>query len=245
MTSKEARMYQLKQLKGKPLKQKIGHIMTYYWLPIVLVLFLVIFIGTYIFHLVTAKDLVLNVTCINAISDSEHTEALISEFAEKANIDLNEYDVHLSTNLVLDGSNLSNDYNTSQIIAAQVNAQFIDVLASDMNIATSYFYQDAYYDLNQLLTPQQKNQYAKNFLYADMAVVRRIFENGVEVTRYPDPTKPENMEEPVPVALLLRENCDFALKYYPNNQGCVAIGIMANSENLENALAFLNYVMQQ
>jgi len=36
MTPTEATIYHLKKLKGKPLKQKIEHIATFFWLPIVI-----------------------------------------------------------------------------------------------------------------------------------------------------------------------------------------------------------------
>ena len=45
MTSAEAMLYQLKNLKGKPLKQKLEHIFTYYWIPILVVAVLA---GTYV-----------------------------------------------------------------------------------------------------------------------------------------------------------------------------------------------------
>lgn len=244
MTSTEAMIYQLKQLKGKPLKQKIEHILTYFWLPIVLVLALVIALGSYIYHLATAKDVALSVTCINAYNNEEATGVLLPEFAEKAEIDLNEYDVYISADLVLNSANPGDDYYTAQVIAAQISAQSIDVLVADLNTAVGYFYQDVYYDLNQLLTPQQKTQYAENFLYVDMAVVRMFLDTEVESVQFPDPTKPEEMEEPVPVALLLSGNSDFAAQYYPHKHNTVAIGIIVNSKNLENALSFLDYIMQ-
>ena len=71
MTSTEAMIYQLKNLKGKPFKQKVEHIVTYFWLPIVITLVILISLGSYIVHVVTMKDMALSVNCLNAFSDAE------------------------------------------------------------------------------------------------------------------------------------------------------------------------------
>ena len=244
MTSTEAMIYQLKKLKGKPLKQKIEHILTYFWLPIVVFLVLVIALGAYIFHLATIKDIALSVTCINAFAESVDTETLISEFAQKAEIDLSEYDVRISADSMLSDTDPSAYYYASQKIAAQISAHSIDLLAADLETATDYFYQAIYRDLSQLLTPQQSMQYSEHFLYVDMAVVRLLMEEEIETIRFPDPQKPEEMEDPVPVALLLDGNSEFVAKFYPHSKGSVAIGVLFNSENLENVLAFLDFIMQ-
>lgn len=244
MTSTEAMIYQLKKLKGKPLKQKIEHILTYFWTPIVIFLVVVVVIGSFIFRLATEKDTALNVSCINAYVYGENAESLVAEFAQKAGIDLNEYNVYISADSILSGTDPSTDYYTAQKIAARISAHDIDLLVADVETATGYFYQDVYWDLSQLLTPQQMTQYTEKLLYVDMALVRLISEENVESIQFPDPTKPEKMEEPVPVALLLSGNGDFVAEYYPHNRNNVAIGLVVTSENTKNALAFLEYVMQ-
>ena len=244
MTSTEAMIYQLKKLKGKPLKQKIEHILTYFRLPIVMFLVFIVAIGSFIFHLATEKDTALNVTCINAYVYRENAESIVEEFAHKAEIDLNKYNVYIGTDSILSGTDPSTDYYTIQAIAAQISAHDIDLLVADMETATDYFYQEVFWNLRQLLTPQQMIQYAENLLYVDMALVRLMSEENVESIQYPDPTKPEKMEEPVPVALLLSGNSDFVAEYYPHNRNNVAIGFVITSENMKNAQAFLEYVMQ-
>lgn len=244
MTSTEAMIYQLKKLKGKPLKQKVEHIATYFWLPIVITLAIVIAVGSYIVHLSTMKDMALSVICLNAYSDGEAAREFVIDFAEKAKIDLKEYEVNISTNMILNDADLSTAYNTAQVLAAQVVAHSVDLLAGDLKTSTRYFYQGMYWDLNQVLTEQQKAQYAEYFLYADMAVVRRLQEELVESPQFPDPTKPEEMEEPVPVALLVPSDSDFTTTCYPYNKDGVVVGIVSASENQENALAFLDHIMQ-
>jgi hypothetical protein len=74
MTSTGAMLYQLKQLKGKPLKQQLEHIVTYFWLPILLTAAILIATVSYVVHLVTLKEEALNVMCVNAVSNIEADE---------------------------------------------------------------------------------------------------------------------------------------------------------------------------
>lgn len=244
MTSTEAMIYQLKRLKGKPLKVKVVHIATYYWLPIVIVLTIAIAAGSYIVHLVTMKDMALGVICLNAYSDSDTTNKFIVDFAEKKEIDLKEYDVVFSTKLTLNEDDLSIAYNTSQVIAARVADHSVDLLTGDLETITRYFYQDIFLDLNQVMTEEQKTRYAAHFLYVDMSVMRRFQDGFVSSIQFPNPMKPEEMEEPVPVALWLSSGNNFSSTFYPHSKDCVVVGVIATSENLVNALAFLDYVMQ-
>lgn len=244
MTSTEAMIYQLKNLKGKPFKQKVEHIVTYFWLPIVITLVILISLGSYIVHIVTMKDMALSVICLNAFSDAEAGTAYATDFAQKAGIDLEEYEIYVATDLTLSDQDPMNSYNTVQVLIAQVAAHSVDILAGDLTNTTRYFYQDMYWDLTQILSPEQQEQYGEYFLYMDMAVARRLEEELEEAPVFPDPTKPEEMEEPVPVALLLPETSGFKEACYPYHKDGIVFGIVSTTDHMETALAFLDHVMQ-
>lgn len=244
MTSTEAMIYQLKNLKGKPFKQKVEHIVTYFWMPIVVTLVILIGLVSYIVHLVTMKDTVLNVMCLNAYCDNALATAYVNDFAEKAGIDLEEYEVLISTDLTLDDQDLSAAYNTAQVIVAQVAAHAVDLIAGDLETANRYFYQEMFWELDQILTPEQLEAYSDYFLYADMAVVRQLQQEVIENPVYPDPTKPEEMAEPVAVAIRVPENSGFKANCYTYWKTDIALGIVATTENMETVLAFLDYIME-
>ena len=66
MTTSEAIAHQLKQLKGKPLKEKLEHIITYFWGPILGVLAVIVLGIFLIVHFSTRKGDALNVFCLNS-----------------------------------------------------------------------------------------------------------------------------------------------------------------------------------
>ena len=244
MTSAEAMLYQLKNLKGKPLKQKLEHIFTYYWIPILVVAATLCFTVAYAVHLVTVKDPGLTVTCINAYAQLDQAETYMTEFARKADIDLDQYEVRLSAELYISEENLMDSYDTLQVLGAHMAAQAIDVLVSDPQTLCPFIYQDAFADLTQVLSPEQQAQYGAYFLYMDLAVLKEPETVTETVAEYPDPSKPELMAEPVPVALLLPEDSSFWQLCYFQAPGPVAIGILGNTLNTDNALAFLDYIME-
>ena len=245
MTSTEAMIYQLKNLKGKPLKQKVEHIATYFWLPILLTLVLVISVGSYIAHVITMKDTALNVICLNAHPDGDTAKVFATNFAKDFGIDLKEYEVHISTDLILDDTDLMNAYNVGQIVMTQIVTNSVDLLIGDLNATTRYFYQEVYFGLNEILSEEQRIQYAEYFLYADMALVRRLQEEPMTTLQYPDPTKPEEMEDPMPVALLIPGNSSFIAACYPSQKSGIAVGIVASTEKVDTALAFLDYIFSK
>lgn len=244
MTSKEAMIYQLKKLKGKPLKQKLEHILTYFWIP---VLAMVAILGVTLFNIVqhaTAKNPGLMVTCINAYAEYEQMQSYMMEFARQSDISPDKYELSISTNAVILDDDPMGSYDSIQMLNAQIAAQAIDVMVSDPQILSWYFYQDVFADLTQVLSPEHQAEYEQYYLYMDMAFLRELETYPEGRIEYPDPTKPELMTEPVAVALLLSGNKEFQQLCYPHNQGEVAVGILFNSLNISNALAFLDYIMK-
>lgn len=245
MTSNEAKISQLRNLKGKSLKQKVEHVVTYFWLPILLTLVFVISIGSFIVRLLTTKDVALNVICLNAYSDGESPKVFAANFAEVAGIDSKKYEVYISTDLTLDDTDLMNAYNVEQIVMTQIVTNSVDLLVGDLKSTIKYFYQEVYFDLNEILSEEQRIQYAEYFLYADTALVRRLQDEPMNSLQYPDPTKPEEMEEPVPVALLIPTGSDFIAACYPSHKSDIAVGIVASTENMNTALEFLDYIFSK
>lgn len=241
MTSWEATIYQLKNLKGKPLKQKVGHILTYFWLQILIVGVVLGCAVSYIVHIATVKDIALNVTCVNAFADPDDCQAYMQAFAAQSAIDPNQHAVYLSTNVTFSAEDVLEAYNAAQILGMRIAAQDIDVLTGETETLTQFFYQDIFADLTTVLSPEQQEKYCAYYLYMDLAVLQQTEGTAVE---YPDPSNPESMREPIPVALRLPEDAPFSELCFPFQKDGVATGIIVNSVNLANALEFLDYVME-
>lgn len=243
MTSEEAIRYHLKKLKGKPLKQNLEYVITYFWVPILTIVLLLLFISSYIINLVTTKDSALNIICMNSYAEDGNAESFITEYAQRAGIDLAEYTVNITAGMSVPDDTLIGSFETSQILFAQIAAQDIDLIVSSQDLS-NYIYQEAFAELPQVLSAEQQTRYEQYYLYMDKAFLKSLDGSYTGTLEYPDPTKPELMEEPVPVALRLPDNSEFQQLYYPYKPGEVVVGILSNSLNTNNALLFLDFIMQ-
>ena len=245
MTSTEAMLYQLKQLKGKPLKEKLEHIFTYYRGLILGVLIVLALGGYMIFHIATAKEEALNIVCLNTFAQAEETDLFCREFAQAAGIDPEKATVYLNANLIVSDTSPVETYDAIQTLSAQAAAGALDVLAADLDALGIFLYGDYFCDLRQVLTPQQQTRLQDQMLYIDLVYLEAKLSGEEVPTPYPDPTKPEDMEQPVPVALLLPQGNSFRKMCYGSLKTPIAVGIVVNNRNAQNALAFLDYIFPE
>ena len=242
MTTSEAILYQLKQLKGKPLKEKVEHIITYFWGPILGALGVIVLCGFLIFHFSTRKADALNIVCLNSFIKAEEANKITEEFADFAGIDTDKCTVQLNTRMVVSDLTPSETYEAMQILSAQVAAGAVDIMVANMEAFGIFLYQDYFCDLTQILTPELQARLKDYIIYIDRTYMEAKL-NGEAVTEpFPDPTKPENMDRPVPVALLLPADNEFVQKNYSSIKAQIAFGFVANGKNHENALSFLDYI---
>lgn len=243
MTTREAAIQQLKALKGQPLKVKLKYICTYYWLPIVAFIAIVAITASCLHYLMTAKKTLLNVSVQNLAMADENADRFMASFAQRAGIDLEKEQIVMSA----DRTSMGNELGAyeGEVLAAQIVGGMVDVLISDEETISQWLYQDIFADLSELLTEEQLDTYKGSFLYLDAAVLRKTDElNDTERTiSFPDPTKPEEMEEPVPVAVVLSADSEFTRQLFPGVE-TMAMGIVGNASNVQNALAFLKYIME-
>lgn len=243
MTSKEYAIYQLKQLKGKPLKEKLEHILTYFWVPIVIVLTMLAFSVSMIVHYATMKMPVLSVCCVNAIAEENRAQAYLDTFLQKQEFDLNRHEATLQLDMIVESSNVSMNYDNLQLLQGMLGGNMIDAMAAPTALLLGYAYDGAFTDLTTVVDAQLLERLAPQLLYVDVAVLEALRGNDTEEVQLPDPQKPEEMERPVPVAILLSSDWDFTQCCYSGMNSEIAIALVANGENAANGQAFLKYLL--
>ena len=221
MTAREAAREEWKKLKHKPLKDKLVHIGTYYWPHILVGGFLLILAVSTIVTITSAKEPALQVY-------------LVSTVRNEISLTCSSFGASGSANLTLADS---------QIVGSQTAAEALDVLCGDVTALLDYAYGDYFYDLRQLLTEAQLESWEAYLLYIDRVVYDRI-SLGTE-TEYvlPDPTRPEDMEEPIPVALTIPDS-SVLWDSHTFMAEAPAAGIVINTQRPENARRFLEFIMQ-
>ena len=209
------------------------------------------FAGSFIYQTVTRKDVALSVSLVNAFemgSGEEH----INAFAGYAGIDTDEYDVFVDSTLHIDNENMSQETIAStQKLMVLVAAGEVDVLMSDEAVIEQYAYNESFYDLREVLSPEQLEQYEPYLYYMDQAVAEAISEAQLEpdydystAPERPDPKKPEAMERPVPIGISLVGAKSLNETFiFLNGDGILAVP--ATSPNLESVPKYVDFVLEQ
>ncbi len=238
-------------LKNAGFKKKFQYFLDYYKWHVIISVFLVIFVGSFIYEIATQRENLFYAVHLNSAAQ-ETSDGLTQGFAEYAGIDLAEYDIIIDSNMIIDFDVYSDNVAASaQKLAAYLAAGDLDVMVSAGNVFADYANGDCFYDLREILTPEQQAKYESRFYYVDWAMVEKraaMSSNLEDVSHlpYPDPAKPEEMERPVPVAIYVNDSKILTDNYYfqNNEDGSLAIGVFSNTNHLEAALQYIDYLLQ-
>ena len=242
MTSREATLHYLKQLKGQPLKEQLSYILTNFWIPIVALLAAIVFLVSLVVHWTTQNPTVLTLCCINAVATEDDTGGYLQGFAQAQGIDTDQS--VLRTEFIYLGQDSEADYHYMQLFTAMQTVGDLDVAVAEYDIIIDYAYEDSFADLSEILTAAQLDALAPHFLYIDQSVLEIAMESPNALAEYPDPTKPEEMEQPIPVAIKLQPNWGLTESCYPYTYQINAVALFANAGNMANAQAFLQYILE-
>ena len=239
-------------LKGKSFKEKLDYFWYYYKLQVFAVIFVLILVVTTIRDIVTQKDIAFYIAFLNCFA-TEKDEEFIDVFAQLTDIDLEEYDVYLDTNMRFNVT----EYDETSMAAAQKflsmsSAGEIDVVVTDRDVFASYADSGFFMDLHNYLSEEQLEKYKEHFFYFDEGILDDEIDYDAiyssELALPPDTAErrdPSEMESPVPVGIFLDdEMCDKLTEtgYFGESQE-VVFGIMGSEENKEYCRQFIDWLV--
>lgn len=233
-------------MKNGTLKQKIAYFFDYYKWYVIFGIAAVIFAASFIYQITTNKDtafyaMLLNASAYDYSTETENTDA----FAAYAGIDTEKYGIVYDTP---SQSGAVADYYTAQQILVHITAADLDVMISDNASLLQYAYMGDFYDLRDLLNEEQLEKYRDFFYYIDGTVLEEIeaarkdYEYEYEPD-YGDPMHPENMQDPIPAGLFLKEGCPLMQDYLFSGDN-PAVSVLINTEHPETASKFLDFLME-
>jgi len=240
------------RIKNADLKTKLNYFWEYYKLHTIAVISCVAFLSLLIYSMVTSKDYAFFAAMVNSVAVSEEDIAAFKEnYVNYAEIDLKEYEVQIDSSLIsTDNPKSQLEMNASQKLMAYTSVGQVDVIVSGEDAFPYHASQGNFYDLREILTPEQLAKYEPYFYYVDQVVLDARNEmptTGDFTTAYPDmpdPRKPEEMEQPIPVALFVTDRTALTETYFFEGD-YVAVGVVANSSHLENAIKFIDFLFEQ
>lgn len=237
-------------------KQKVAYFFDYYGLRTVAIIMALVFIISFIYQQLTKPDVILNGIVLNVIKidNGDPVQDLTDGFIEYIGMDTKEYGISINSSLTLNMSSDSkenplNNYDTEQAMMAQCAAETVDFISCPLNAIIDYGYGDLIVDLREVLKEEDLAKYEPYFLYVDGVVAKHIQEanDNLEDTSkfsYPDPKKPEEMEDPIPVFIDVTR-CEKMANIYSYSTDTLAVAVAANVPNPERVSDFLAYLFKE
>lgn len=156
-------------------KGRFEYFWYYYKVHTLVAVCVIIFGGSLIHDILTAKDYGFYGVMLNAsLLDSEAMEASFGEYAQ---LDLNEYDCMIDTQSQLSyHSQNSYDFATYQKLVAQLQTHELDVLVADAEVFRNFATNEMFMDLREFMSPEEIAKYEDRIYYVDMEAVRKAAE---------------------------------------------------------------------
>ena len=233
------------RMKTQPFKVKLAHYWHYYKLHVIAIGFVLFFVGSYIYNIITTKDIVLQVGLIDCYANSETPEEYTTKFEEILGIDTKKEKVYLDNSYYISDKT---DITSTEILLVRLSAQELDVMLADEDTFDAYARNDIFVDLRDFLTPEQLAYYEDSFYYIDYAEIENDTGYTSENLLTPfvdqaDHHSPEGMEKPIPIGIYVTGNEDFRNNYIFNNTDQEAVfGLAYYAEYPDYALQFLDYM---
>ena len=185
---------------------------------------------------------------LNTYCEKEEETAFVNDFATKAQLDTEEYDVLIDSSLRISVGTVE-EYTmaTMNRILVSLTAGDLDFIGAEPATFEHYVFSNTFCDLSTLLTPQQMETYKDYIYYADLAEIRnKLNWDSMEeyVIKEYDPRDPDSMAEPVPVGLYILDAPKIA-SVYKLPEGELIMGIPANAPHKETILKFIDYIYEK
>ena len=237
-------------LKNGTFKEKLSYFWCYYKWHVIVPLIIIACLTSFIYEIVTRKDIALYSTFINCYVISEDEGAsYTNEFAHSTGIDTETYEIMLDTSMMmnLDSPTDETTYNTVQKMSVYIAAGEIDTLACGSTVFEYYSYSDFLMDLREVYSEEQLAVLSPYLYYIDGKVLKdkTVANDNLEeyLLPYPDPMDPASMTDPIPVGVVLTDATE---QFYDNfifSEETSVMGIACTSTRPETSAAFIEYVL--
>lgn len=234
------------KIKERPKEERWQYFLDYYkWHAVALLLAIAILIQGVV-SIVNRKDVVFSgilLNCMIGIDDDDFLQG----FYDYAGINSKKQQAAFYTDIILTDKNTKNDINAFQRIMAGIATKDTDfVVGQPENFRLcAYSTSRMLMDLREFFDAETLEKFSDRLYYIDGAVLQKLSVPVGELQDtniiYPNPTKPEAMEDPIPVGIDVSDRTDFQEAYYfPNTT--LYLGVIASTPRQELTQQFLAYL---
>lgn len=222
-------------------RKKIGHILTYYKFPLIILCIFLYVIGYNIYGRLTHKDVVLYTALVNVVTGEDLTRQLGEDFLTHAGADMSKYELKLYTELYLTDDELNAyheyTYASRMKILASIEGKQLDIVLMNQE-AFDAFSQNGYlYDLDSILSEHAPDLYG--YLQPKLVSNVVILEDNADDLALDASVEYAAVTQEALYGLDLSET---PLIRQAGFEDSVYLGIIANSPRLDTVMEYLRYL---
>lgn len=244
-----------KTMRSQPVGIRVRYFWDYYkWHTITVVILLTLAIS-YMVALLTEPDATVNGMLINSYNYFRYEEMdkqaqeLASAFLEHQGKTKDQLSLAMDTSRVyyVGEEDDSYNYDTIQLLLMYTAADSLDYVTGDSGALIDLAYMQFFRNLKDHLPDVVLQKHKDDILYIDMALVEQrqeALDNNLDQSNitYPDPSKPEQMKDPIPVLICI-DNSVRLREIYGDNVSQLYFAF-TSSDKGGNTSAFLQYLLQ-
>jgi len=206
-------------------------------------------IGFFAYDILSQPNILLNGIFVNTLQYEGNTpeKDLAEDFLKSQGITNKKTQVAFTTNFALTGENAA-DFQTQETITVQSGAGSLDFVVCPVHHMMDFAYGGVFADLREVLSAEELEKYKSRLLYIDLTVYEYLesasaSDSATNNIEYPDCTKPEEMENPVPIFISV-DDCSKITNLYSYDPKELCFGISITTPHSEQISKFLDYVIE-
>lgn len=235
-------------MKDKPPKERWQYFLDYYKWPAIITLLVLVFAVQTIVMVVNQKEAVISSIILNCKLGIED-DTLLQEFYEYAGVDTDTQEAVFYSDLTLSENHIQHNNTVFQRIMAGITVGNTDFIAGK-DVAfqlCAYHSSQMFMDLRKFLDEETLAEISDKLYYVEQEILDYLnsppgTELDVDLSKYPDPHKPELMKNPIPVGINLSD-CEVFQDAYFKEDSTIYIGIIANAPHPEITRQFIDYLL--
>ena len=246
-------------IKKESFKDQFLYFWEYYKWYVLGPILAIAFIIYYIYTSLNAKDFAFYAVMLNSTEYNPFiTEELgysnptlddhKDDFSKYIDLDEDKYWVLLDTSISIhDNPDEKETSEGIEKLMTYLGAGEIDTMVAGATDFADYAYDSHFYDLREIMTEEQLAKYEPYLYYVDKKIVEEV-KIALDNMDYsyqlvvPDPSKPDEMEDPIPVGFYVHES-EYLLNTLIFEEAEVVMGIYANAPHIETALDYLDFLL--
>ncbi len=252
-------------IKNQPFKKKLEYFWTYYKWWVISGVALIVILTSIIVNIVKNKAELVYVAMVDIVENpTGNVDDMITiPFLTENGINTKKNTIKFNTEFMFSQADLNaakssegspsyantQGFSERETLAIYIAAGDVDSICGIDFWFDNYAYNDFFMPLADYMTPEEMERYSDNIYYIDGAVrdrykQARANEDYEYEEEFPDPDKPEDMENPIAIGIKV-ESLDLYNKNFLTANGDakhVVMGIVRNSNNIELTANLIKYL---